>query len=193
MDLFKPAWQSKNPQKRVKGIQKMHDRFPGEHKFTLYEIAAFDVDEDVRTAALQRLSFFYSSVASVINSDFENVSTLDDSYPFKRLDALISNIHDDSYLFDIAVNANFGTRHARDAGIGRRWKKCMEIRELSVKKIQDQSLLDHIVSKCSDLSLVAMRRITDAKILTGILDNKEIFSDVRIEAAKRLGNDSYLG
>lgn len=49
MGLFAPAWQSKNPQKRLQSLTKLTD------KDTLLRIARCDEDEVVREAALKRL------------------------------------------------------------------------------------------------------------------------------------------
>ncbi len=55
LDLFKPAWQSTNPIRRRKGVQKLNPEITVEAD-TLFSLASSDPEQTVRLAAIERIS-----------------------------------------------------------------------------------------------------------------------------------------
>jgi uncharacterized protein YkvS len=186
MRLFRPAWNSKNPDSAVKAVAKIKDeaklaRIAKEAWCWQACVAAVErITNPVLLADVARNDKGYSDVRKAAVERLTDQSVLvdvarNDKCFFVRL-AAVERLTDPSVLADVARNDNDN-----------------DVRKAAVERLTDQSVLAYVArnDKYYSVRLAAVERLTDPSVLADIARNDRD-SYVRKAAVERLTDPGVL-
>jgi len=216
MELFTPAWNSKNPEKRMNAVRKITE------VWKLHHVAVRSDYEDVQQEAWKRIALEAEDwrvremaakkiTKNAANNDKDNdnprcrpanvserwfpepfTPAWNSKYPEKRMNT-VRKITDMEKLQRIAEKAKY--EDVRQEA----WKrialeaKDWEVRKAAVERITDQTVLKHVALTDSDddVCKAAIERITDEIALVKMaLNNKN--AEVRMAAIEKVHNPVLL-
>lgn len=213
MNPAKASWRYKSPRRKLKAIRKLRaSRVSQEDKIALLTIAGSDPDQDVRTAAAQKLCSLGSIATFIVDELFSQQDYRDveeDERICQLIKELIQHIHDENALFDIVMNAysvehgvprwldadNYMNFEIRQDALH---KICAQIFSQTSSQISSQDLLYQIFRTRTPQSYsyrireTALLYISDRQMLSDILNDATTEMDFAIVAARELKDDEYL-
>ncbi|MEC8011064.1 MAG: DUF349 domain-containing protein [Pseudomonadota bacterium] len=179
LDLFKPAWQSTNPIRRRKGVQKLNPEITVEAD-TLFSLASSDPEQTVRLAAIERISNITLLARLLKNAPTSleqdklgrlvTLAVLNESADMEGLQKAIDLIDMDDDLIRISMSA--ASSDAQIQAVNKIYKEenllkvaldhpLAKLRQLAAEKIQHPTLLNQLLEKVKGKDKSVWRIVKD--------------------------------